>query len=75
MTDFAENLAAERRTAIRLLLRHPLVTAATNPDEFPLIRRHADELARQFSQVLGTGSQSSPASPGCTKPASAARPA
>ena len=53
MNDFAENLAAERRTAIRLLLRHPLVTAATHPDEFPLIRRHADELARQFSQVLG----------------------
>ena len=53
MTDFAENLAAERRTAIRLLLRHPLVTAATHSDEFPLIRRHADELARQFSQVLG----------------------
>ena len=53
MNDFAENLAAERRTAIRLLLRHPLVTAATHPDEFPLIRRHADELARQFGQVLG----------------------
>jgi uncharacterized protein (TIGR02678 family) len=53
MSDFAENLAAERRTAIRLLLRHPLVTAATHPDEFPLIRRHADELSRQFGQVLG----------------------
>jgi uncharacterized protein (TIGR02678 family) len=53
MNDFAENLAAERRTAIRLLLRQPLVTVATHPDEFPLIRRHADELARQFSQVLG----------------------
>ena len=53
MNDFAENLAAERRTATRLLLRQPLVTVATHPDEFPLIRRHADELARQFSQVLG----------------------
>jgi uncharacterized protein (TIGR02678 family) len=53
MNDFAANLAAERRTAIRLLLRQPLVTAATHPDEFPLIRRHADELARQFGQVLG----------------------
>jgi uncharacterized protein (TIGR02678 family) len=53
MNDFAENLAAERRTAIRLLLRHPLVTAATHPDEFPLIRRHAEELSRQFGQVLG----------------------
>jgi uncharacterized protein (TIGR02678 family) len=53
MNDFAENLAAERRTAIRLLLRQPLVTVASHPDEFPLIRRHADELARQFGQVLG----------------------
>lgn len=53
MNDFAENLAAERRTAIRLLLRQPLVTAATHPDEFPLIRRHADEIAKQFGQVLG----------------------
>ena len=53
MTDFAENLAAERRTAIRLLLREPLVTASAHPDEFPLIRRHADELAKQFGQLLG----------------------
>lgn len=53
MNDFAANLAAERQTAIRLLLRRPLVTAATHPDDFPLIRRHADELARQFGQVLG----------------------
>jgi uncharacterized protein (TIGR02678 family) len=29
------------------------VTAASHPDEFPLVRRHADELARQFGQVLG----------------------
>jgi hypothetical protein len=53
MNDFAANLAAERRTAIRTLLSEPLVTAAAHPDEFPLIRRHADELARQFSLVLG----------------------
>jgi len=53
VNDFAENLAAERRTAVRLLLRQPLVTATSHPDEFPLIRRHADELARQFGQVLG----------------------
>ena len=49
MSDFAESLAAERRTAVRVLLSAPLVTAATHPDEFPLIRRHSDELARQFS--------------------------
>lgn len=53
MNDFAANLAAERRVAVRLLLKEPLVTAAAHPDEFPLIRRHADELARQFGQVLG----------------------
>lgn len=53
MSDFAADLAAERRTAARLLLRHPLVTAESHPEEFPLIRRHADELARQFGQLLG----------------------
>ncbi|GAA4516521.1 hypothetical protein GCM10023191_087600 [Actinoallomurus oryzae] len=51
--DFADELAAERRTAARLLLRKPLVTPETHPEEFPLIRRHADELARQFGQLLG----------------------
>ncbi|WP_432035711.1 TIGR02678 family protein [Streptomyces cucumeris] len=47
-------LAAERRSAARLLLVHPLVTA-TGPhsDLFPLIRRHADWLAKRFQQVLG----------------------
>lgn len=53
MSDFAVELAAERRTGARLLLRHPLVTPETHPEEFPLIRRHADELARQFRQILG----------------------
>lgn len=53
MSDFAGELAAERRAAARLLLRHPLVTPETHPEEYPLIRRHADELARQFGQLLG----------------------
>ena len=53
MSDFAAELAAERRIAARLLLRHPLVTAETDPEEFPLIRRHAEELNRQFGQLLG----------------------
>ena len=53
MNDFAEGLAAERRAAVRLLLREPLVTATSHPDEFPLIRRHADDLVRQFGQLLG----------------------
>ncbi|MFI0348940.1 TIGR02678 family protein [Actinomadura sp. 9N407] len=51
--DFAAELAAERRAAARLLLRCPLVTARSHPEEFPLIRRHADELGRQFAQLLG----------------------
>ncbi|MEH0416900.1 TIGR02678 family protein [Streptomyces sp. B21-083] len=47
-------LAAERRTAARLLLAHPLVTS-TGPqsDAFPLVRRHADWLAPRFQQVFG----------------------
>lgn len=53
MTEFDAELAAERRAAARLLLRHPLVTPAAHPHEFPLIRRHADWLVRQFHQVLG----------------------
>jgi len=51
MNDFADHLAAERRAAVRLLLTEPLVTAATHPDEFPLVRRHADELAARSSRV------------------------
>ncbi|MFJ3220995.1 TIGR02678 family protein [Kitasatospora sp. NPDC086801] len=47
-------LAAERRSAARLLLRHPLVTAdGPHADVFPLVRRHADWLAQRFQQVLG----------------------
>ncbi|MET9384345.1 TIGR02678 family protein [Streptomyces sp. NPDC002928] len=47
-------LAAERRTAARLLLAHPLVTSdGLYNDTFPLIRRHADWLAQRFQQVFG----------------------
>jgi uncharacterized protein (TIGR02678 family) len=47
-------LAAERRTAARLLLAHPLVTSSgPHSDAFPLIRRHADWLAHRFQQVFG----------------------
>ncbi|WP_051852712.1 TIGR02678 family protein [Streptomyces aureocirculatus] len=47
-------LAAERRSAARLLLTHPLVTSqGPHSDTFPLIRRHADWLAGRFQQVLG----------------------
>ncbi|MQA97228.1 MAG: TIGR02678 family protein [Streptosporangiales bacterium] len=47
------NLLAERREAVRLLLREPLITAESHPEQFPLLRRHAEWLAREFSQVLG----------------------
>lgn len=53
MTDFAAELAAERRVAARLLLKEPLVSPRSHPDEFPLVRRHADDLGAQFRQLLG----------------------
>jgi uncharacterized protein (TIGR02678 family) len=47
-------LAAERRSAARLLLAHPLVTSdGPHADLFPLIRRHAEWLSKRFQQVLG----------------------
>ncbi|MFJ6568833.1 TIGR02678 family protein [Streptomyces sp. NPDC091292] len=47
-------LAAERRTAARLLLAHPLIASdGPHADLFPLIRRHADWLGKRFQQVLG----------------------
>ncbi|MDQ8707111.1 TIGR02678 family protein [Streptomyces sp. LHD-70] len=47
-------LAAERRTAARLLLAHPLIASdGSHADLFPLIRRHADWLGKRFQQVLG----------------------
>ncbi|MGW4898817.1 DUF2398 family protein, partial [Kitasatospora sp. NPDC004240] len=46
--------AAERRIAARLLLAHPLVTAAgPHADGFPLIRRHRDWLVERFDTLLG----------------------
>ncbi|WP_253795322.1 DUF2398 family protein [Kitasatospora paracochleata] len=46
--------AAERRTAARLLLAQPLVTAAgPHRAGFPLIRRHAGWLAERFRELLG----------------------
>ncbi|MFF0106231.1 TIGR02678 family protein [Streptomyces hirsutus] len=47
-------LAAERHTAARLLLAHPLIASdGPHADLFPLIRRHADWLGKRFQQVLG----------------------
>jgi uncharacterized protein (TIGR02678 family) len=46
--------AAERQDALRLLLRHPLVTSdGPHADGFRLVRRHRDDLARDLRQLLG----------------------
>lgn len=46
--------AAERRRAIRLLLRHPFITPEKpDPDGFALVRRHADGLISFFGAQLG----------------------
>jgi uncharacterized protein (TIGR02678 family) len=46
--------AAERQDALRLLLRHPLVTAdGPHAEAFRLVRRHKHELARDVRQMLG----------------------
>lgn len=50
----SERDTVERRDALRLLLRHPLVTAdGPHADEFALVRRHRDALVRDVRQLLG----------------------
>lgn len=44
---------AERRTALRHLLRHPLTTAHAATDVFPAIVRHREWLARWFAEQPG----------------------
>jgi uncharacterized protein (TIGR02678 family) len=45
---------AERQDALRLLLRHPLVTSdGPHAEAFKLVRRHKDDLARDLRQLLG----------------------
>lgn len=44
---------AERRTALRQLLRRPLTRAHEAPDVFPAIVRHRDWLARWFAEQPG----------------------
>ncbi|GAA5016410.1 hypothetical protein GCM10025734_66100 [Kitasatospora paranensis] len=53
--DAAQGAAAgERRTAARLLLAHPLVTAdGPHGAGFPLIHRHADWLRERFTDLFG----------------------
>ncbi len=44
---------SELREVARHLVRHPLVNIEDDPDMFTLIRRHAQELNRSFSQRFG----------------------
>lgn len=47
-------LAEEQQRAVRLLLAHPFVTdTRPDPETFSLVRRHARELQRWFSEQLG----------------------
>ena len=52
-TTLESVLHAERRTALRHLLRRPLTTAHEAPDVFPAIVRHRDWLARWFAEQPG----------------------
>lgn len=45
--------AEETSRAIRLLLAHPLLTAATDPTGFDLVRRRRDALTRWFEEQCG----------------------
>ncbi|GLX97654.1 TIGR02678 family protein [Herbidospora sp. NBRC 101105] len=45
--------AADRRTAARALLAHPMITLDRHPEEFSLIRRHAVALKSAFATSLG----------------------
>jgi uncharacterized protein (TIGR02678 family) len=55
MTTFGmERDEQERQDALRLLLRHPLVTAdGPHAEGFELVRRHRDALAGELRQVFG----------------------
>ena len=44
---------AERRTALRALLLHPLLTAEANADDLLLVRRHREHLQRLCAEGLG----------------------
>jgi uncharacterized protein (TIGR02678 family) len=45
--------AGERRSAVRHVLAHPILTAARQPAELDLVRRHAQALQSLFSTQLG----------------------
>lgn len=46
-------LTGERQTAARYLLARPLIAAQRSPEEFALIRSHADWLIQRFHRILG----------------------
>lgn len=44
---------AERRRAARALLRYPMLTADSHPEELQLVRRHRVDLTRLYAEGLG----------------------
>jgi uncharacterized protein (TIGR02678 family) len=44
---------AERQRAVRALLRDPLITPTSHPEELALVRRHAAALRASFGNILG----------------------
>lgn len=53
MTADRPEIALELRAAARQLAQHPLVVSEQDPDAFRLIRRHAQQLDRWFTQRFG----------------------
>ena len=49
----ASRAARERVDAARALLAHPLLTAASQPEELVLVRLHAPALRSTFKTLLG----------------------
>ncbi|TCO53137.1 TIGR02678 family protein [Actinocrispum wychmicini] len=48
-----EHDANERRLAARTLLMKPIITAAAQPDQLVLVRKHATQLKKMFMTTLG----------------------
>jgi uncharacterized protein (TIGR02678 family) len=53
VADLATALEDERATAVRSLLRWPLLDSGAEPDAFRLVVRHADWLTAYFEQTCG----------------------
>ncbi|WP_424185841.1 TIGR02678 family protein [Actinokineospora sp. G85] len=52
-TSTEEHNAQERRTAVRALLMRPVITAGRHREDLHLVRKHAAQLKRTFTAMLG----------------------